>query len=417
MKNAATSLFGSVLGVIGLGLMIYSIALAASGALDPTFSDDGKVVLSFGGKQHRGYDVAIQPDGKVVVVGEKAFGSGASDFAVARYNANGTLDKTFSGDGKQTVNIGLIDLALGVAIQADGKIVVGGQTSGADYMADVAVARLNKNGALDTTFGGDGIVTLDFESSDNGGFDLTILDGKIVVAGYVYQTDGTAYNGAVYRFNKNGLPDATFGQGGISIVNFGGNDVFNAVTTFGGKIYAAGYSQGGSTAHDFAVARLWTNGKPDPAFSGDGKVRTNMGAIDVAGALAVSETGKVVVAGYSGANIAIAQYTAAGALDKAFSGDGKLKTALGSGAEGVAAIGGMIMVAGRTSLGDALLARFTAAGKPDSTFGIGGKVTTDWGGTDKYRSVVIHNDRIYVVGTTRDAANMDYRILVARYLN
>ncbi len=416
MKNAATSLFGSVLGVIGLGLMIYSIALAASGALDPAFSGDGKVTLSFGGKQHRGSDIAVQPDGKIVVAGEKIYGNGATDFAVARYNANGTLDKTFSGDGRQTVNIGLIDLALGVALQTDGKIVVGGQTSGADYMADVAVARLNKNGTLDRTFGGDGIVTLDFESSDNGGFDLAIMDGKIVVAGYAYRADGTAYNGTVYRFNKNGLPDATFGLNGVSIVNFGGNDVFNAVTTFAGKIYAAGYSQGGSTAHDFAVARLWTNGTPDPSFSGDGKVRTNLGAVDVAGALAVAD-GKVVVAGYSGSSIAVAQYTAAGALDKTFSGDGKLKTAVGSGAEGIAVQGGRITVAGRTSLGDALLMRFTAAGKPDPSFGVGGKVTTDWGGTDRYRSVAVLGDLVYAVGTTRDVSNADTLILVARYLN
>lgn len=400
----------------GLALLAYSIALAASGDLDPAFSRDGRVVLSFGGRYHRGWDVAVQPDGKVVVVGEKILAGGASDFAVARFNADGSLDKTFSGDGRQTIHIGFVDQALGVAIQPDGKIVVGGQTSGADYMADAAVARLNKNGALDRSFGGDGIVTTDYDDSDNGGFGLAVSKGKIVLAGYVYLPDGTAYNGAVYRYNANGSLDTAFSRDGILPIDFGGNDIFNAVEISAGKIYASGYSEGSTTAHDFAVARVNANGTLDASFSGDGKAKTNLGGIDVANALAVSGD-KVVVAGSSGPALAIVRYTAAGVLDKTFSGDGRLKSTVCSGAEGVAVLKGKITVAGRNALGDAVLARITSAGAMDATFGAGGKITTDWGGGDRYRSVVVKNNRIYVVGTTRDADDKDSRILVARYLD
>jgi len=416
MKTAKISFFEFLLTAACLALVIYSVALAASGALDPAFSGDGKVVLSFGGKYHRGWDIAVQPDGRVVVVGEKILASGGTDFAVARFNPNGSLDTTFGGDGRQTINFGAIDQALGVALQTDGKIVVAGQTSGADYMADVAVARLNKNGTLDPGFGGDGRVTTDFNGSDNGGFDVALQQGKIVVAGYVYLQDGTGYNGAVYRYNANGTPDSTFSQDGILPIDFGGSEIFNGVLVSSGKIYAAGYSQGGSTAYDFAVARLDANGTLDTSFSGDGKVKTNLGAIDVANALAVSG-GKVIVVGSSGPHLAVVQYTAAGALDKTFSGDGKFKTPLGSVAEGVAVQSGKITMAGRNALGDAVLARLTSAGQPDAAFGAGGIITADWGGGDRYRSVVVKNNRIYVVGTTRDAANKDYRILVARYLN
>ncbi|HEX3327573.1 MAG TPA: hypothetical protein VHV50_11305, partial [Actinomycetota bacterium] len=109
-----------------------------NGTLDPTFSSDGIQDTSFGGFVAMG--AALQPDGRIVVVG-RAQAGGNYDFGLARYNPNGTLDPTFSGDGKQTTDFGPFGFAAAVAIQADGKIVVAGEGLGADGTEDFAVAR------------------------------------------------------------------------------------------------------------------------------------------------------------------------------------------------------------------------------------------------------------------------------------
>ncbi len=129
------------------------------------------------------------------------------------------------------------------------------------------------------------------------------------------------------------------------------------------------------------------------------------------------------MAGRSSDSIAILRYTASGVLDPTFSGDGMLVTNLGLPAPGLDSVtlqGGKILVAGQTdhwndSTKDALLARFTTAGAPDPTFGAGGFVTTDWGGGERYYSVLFGNSRIYAVGGSEDTAGVG-RFIVAGYL-
>src|SRR5262245_60820528 len=97
----------------------------AAGALDLTFGSGGKVITDFDTTFERGNAVALQTDGKIIVVGTTDQGGSGTNFAVARYNANGTLDTSFSGDGKTATDFdGGSDEATGVAIQANGKIVV-----------------------------------------------------------------------------------------------------------------------------------------------------------------------------------------------------------------------------------------------------------------------------------------------------
>lgn len=418
MKKTHFPFCKSTLIAICLALLIYTVALAASGDLDTTFSGDGKIVQSFGGTVNRGFDVAVQPDGKVVVVGEK-WTSAGRDLAIARYNTNGSLDTTFSGDGKQVVNVRALDQAVAVAIQTDGKIVVGGQTCNADGTScDVAVVRLNANGNLDTSFSGDGKVTTDLNAGDNGGFDMALMGNKIVVAGYMH--DGSSYNAAIYQYLSNGNLDSTFSGDGILTINFGMEDFFNGVVISSGKIHVAGWSgpSDGSTA-DFITARVNSNGTMDATFSGDGKIKTSLGTLDYAGKLAVS-SGKVIVVGSSDNKIAIVQYTASGALDTTFSGDGKLKSNLGFPSPSLYAItiqGGKIVVSGRTDSagGDALLARFTSTGNLDATFSGDGIVTTDWGANDIYRSVLYKNSRLYVVGESSASLNAK-TFIIAAYL-
>jgi uncharacterized delta-60 repeat protein len=136
-----------------MNVVLASPAVAAAGDLDTSFDANGKVTTDFGGFDGAA-EVAIQPGGKIV-----AAGSAAGDFALARYNRDGSLDASFDGDGKVTTDFGgVFEAASAVAIQRDGKIVVAGSTGAVD---DFALARYNRDGSLDTRFDGDGKVTTD----------------------------------------------------------------------------------------------------------------------------------------------------------------------------------------------------------------------------------------------------------------
>ena len=136
------------------------------------------------GGDDRANGVALQSDGKIVVVG-----AAARDFAVARYNSNGSLDTSFSGDGKQTTDLGGVvtgDGANGVAIQANGKIVAVGVAGATSHASpnDFGLVRYNPNGSLDTTFSGDGKQRTDFDFESDEARGVAIQgDGKIVAVG------------------------------------------------------------------------------------------------------------------------------------------------------------------------------------------------------------------------------------------
>ncbi|HEV3365524.1 MAG TPA: delta-60 repeat domain-containing protein, partial [Acidimicrobiia bacterium] len=163
----------SLLGVVA------SPAHAAAGDLDTSFGTGGKVTTDFGGYEGASA-VAVQSDGKIVVAGY-TYG-GVEDFAIARYNANGSLDTGFGDDGKVTTDFGGYESASAIAL-ADGKILVAGYTYGG--VEDFAIARYNFNGNLDTSFSGDGKATTDFGGYESASA-IAVSDGKIVVAGYTY---------------------------------------------------------------------------------------------------------------------------------------------------------------------------------------------------------------------------------------
>jgi uncharacterized delta-60 repeat protein len=159
------------------------------GTLDTTFGDGGKVTTNFGfssGDNDAAYGLVIQADGKIV-----AAGRGDGRFALARYNADGTPDATFSSDGKLTTSFtARSEVAFGVAIQATGKIVVAGRAAGR-----FALARYNPDGTLDTTFSGDGKVRTNFTTRSDQASDVALhANGKIVLAG------GAGVGGSDSRF-------------------------------------------------------------------------------------------------------------------------------------------------------------------------------------------------------------------------
>ncbi len=218
----------------------------SDGSLDTTsFGTLGKVTTDFG-MNDIGYALVVQADGNIVVAGQSGL-----DFALARYTITGTLDSSFDGDGKVTTNIGTNDdIGYAVALQADGKIVVAGDSwNGGNY--DFALARYNSNGTLDTTFDTDGKVTTAIGSENWSEAVAIQADGKIVVAG-----EGN-FNFALARYNSDGTLDNTFGSGGTVTTSFWGNDYGNATAVQAdGKIVVAGNSLNLGDYY-FDLARYW----------------------------------------------------------------------------------------------------------------------------------------------------------------
>jgi uncharacterized delta-60 repeat protein len=359
---------------------------------------DGKVTTDFGGAD-RGYSVAVQPDGQILVAGysEDYFGS---VFALARYNPDGSLDTAFSDDGKLITDVGSSGHGRSVTLQTDGKILVAGYSDNGSN-TDFALVRYNPNGNLDTTFSGDGKFTTNFGFNDYGRSITLQKDGKILVAGYSF--NGSNSDFALVRYNLNGTLDTTFSGDGKVITYFGPVSAYGnrATVQMDGKILVAGDSYNGSNM-DFALARYHPDGTLDTTFSGDGKVITDFGndKWDESQSVAVQADGKILVAGFSAGDFALARYNANGSLDTTFSGDGKLTTDFGAYDQGYSVTvqtDGKILVAGSSGYSDFALARYTPDGNLDTTFSGDGKVTADFG--DVVRSVTVQADgKILVAG-------------------
>src|SRR5215831_1059121 len=305
-------------------------ALAVDGDLDPTFGTDGKVLTDFDHSTDIANAVAVQADGKLVVVGTTYINNDytGEDFAVARYNPDGTLDKTFGAGGKtQTDFPGLAAVASSVVVQSDGKIVVaGGAFPLFTFLGNFEVVRYNSNGSLDTSFGDRGIVTTNFPQGSYA-FDVALQpDGKIIAAGTVFvdfnpgESSNTDF--AVARYNPDGTPDTTFGNGGQVSTDFLGmeDDAFSVLIQPDGKIVAVGSANDPATFYDFAAVRYLSNGTIDTTFGVAGKVSTDFGVagFDRAHSAVLQADGRIVAAGFAisqnGAvqNFAVARYTSNG---------------------------------------------------------------------------------------------------------
>ncbi|MGB3527211.1 MAG: T9SS type A sorting domain-containing protein [Flavobacteriales bacterium] len=418
-----------------LFLALGATTFAQPGSLDGTFGNDGKVITAFGTDDDSGTSVAIQPDGKVVVAGF-TINVGGWDIALARYNADGTLDSSFGGDGKVTTDFGTYgDAGFSVAIQPDGKVVVAGK-AGYGAEADFALARYNTDGTLDNSFGGDGKVTTDFGMwGDEGNSVVIQLDGKIVVAGWA--TVDPEIDFALARYNTDGTLDNSFSADGKVTTDFGTgfNQGASVAIQPDGKIVVAGHTNVNSSGdRDFAVARYNMDGTLDISFSADGKVTTNLGtgtaygtAYDEGKSVAIQPDGKIVVAGYASngtdRDFALARYNTDGSLDNSFNMDGKVTTDFGTsddiGFSVAIQLDGKIVVAGsaESSTGYVFaLARYNTDGSLDNSFSADGKVTTDFGtGYASGFSAAIQPDgKVVVAG---NVTNQYFDFAVARYLS
>jgi uncharacterized delta-60 repeat protein len=270
------------------------------GTLDTGFSGDGKQTVDFGGTYDTAFGVSVQADGKILVSGESN-----GNFALVRLNANGSLDTSFDSDGRLTTDFsGGYDRGWAVASQADGKIVVSGSSyNAATGSSDFVIARYNTNGSLDTSFDLDGKATVDFfgTSGYDTGYGLALqADGKILVTGSVFNGATNQYDFGVARFNANGSLDTGFDGDGKLTTGFtasSSEESYDVAIQPDGKFVLAGSASSNST---FALARYNTNGSLDTSFSGDGLMTVDLGAgNDVAMSVAIQPDGHIVAGGYN----------------------------------------------------------------------------------------------------------------------
>ncbi|MEJ7623011.1 MAG: hypothetical protein WKF34_03380 [Pyrinomonadaceae bacterium] len=419
----------------GLILALPILILAAPGDLDLSFGSGGKVVTPIGSSNDFAQSVAMQSDGKIVAAGG-SLNSANFEFAVVRYNTDGTLDTSFGGTGKVVTVVGSSSFAYAVAIQADGKIVVAG-TSYTSANEDFTVVRYNADGSLDTSFGGTGKVVTQVGGSCDFASSVAIqADGKIVVAGQSYNGVGDCNAGtnfAVVRYNTNGTLDTTFNGTGKVVTPIGnGSSASSVAIQADGRIVAAGYSSSFGATYDFAVVRYNADGTLDTSFNGTGKVATPIGSSgDFARSVAIQSDGKIVAAGSScngvgncntGTNFAVVRYNPSGTLDTSFNGTGKVVTPIGSGNDYAASAAiqsdGKIVAAGgsRGTDFDFAVVRYNTNGTLDTSFNGTGRVVTPIGPNgNRANSVAIQSDgKIVAAGQSNNGLNHDFALV--RYL-
>jgi uncharacterized delta-60 repeat protein len=248
------------------------------GAVDAGFG--GMVTTDFAGGDDAASSVVVQPDGKIVVGGQAEIG-GTFRPALVRYTSLGGLDHSFGGgDGKVTTAVFDDSRINAVAVQADGKIVAVGSAGRDETSSDFLVLRYRPNGTLDPTFSGDGRATVDFAIRDSAEAVALQSNGAIVVAGDEFPTGSNA-NWALARFHGNGTLDHTFSTDGKLVTRLGDrNDFLTGVVVQGsGRIVGVGDSlDGTSFMFRGALVRYKPGGALDHSFSGDGKVLDTFGS-------------------------------------------------------------------------------------------------------------------------------------------
>jgi uncharacterized delta-60 repeat protein len=398
--------------------------------LDTSFGAGGRVTtgLNLNGA---GTKITLQSDGKIVAVG----GNTAGDFVVARYNTDGSADNSFGTNGIVTTNFGAQDNASDVAIAPDGTIIVAG-TTGHDF----ALAAYNSaDGSLVSSFGNSGRVITDVGPKDSCKAVRVQGDGKIVVAG---STAGTTLDYALLRYNADGTLDNTFGTNGIVQTDFDGrDDQANALAIQAdGKIVACGTSTvlHVNESADYSVARYNSDGSLDNTFATGGKlIHDYLNKNNYAYAIAISSNGRIVIAGASGGfkeafpgKMGIFRLNSNGTIDATFNQDAIRQILFGSftyaAARGVAINSdGKIYVSGyafnTNSDASFSLIRLGNRGVADTSFGINkrGRVTTDFRNSSAFSyDIALQTDGKIVLGgfANNTTATDNNELALARYL-
>src|SRR5579864_940262 len=393
-------------------LAVAGLAHASGGSLDPAFGKGGIAISNFGSPILVA-DAILQSDGKIVA----AISINESNFALARYLPNGALDGGFGTTGFAQTSFANFNTPTSMAIQPDGKIVVAGAATDDEQSFDFAVARFNSNGSLDNTFGAGGKATASVTGLLTGAVVVIQPDGKILVAGSALQFCRTCSPHLVLaRFNPNGSLDATFANHGMVAENNAMNPTTVALNTAGGILVEgnsaiAEFSPGGSPSSQVTPAAIARSSNSGPAaFLPDGSFIVAEAVSD--GSFRRRDTDTKVV-----------RFTAIGNIDPAFnsplldfSGEGS-NSGDASNAIAIQSNGQIVVVASHFSPGFTnvlfSLARLNPNGTLDPSFGSGGLVTTNVGGVEDVAAVLVQPDgKIVAIGTANNFSD----VALVRYL-
>ena len=426
-----------VISVPVLLLLSPAGAWAAPGDPDTSFSSDGFKTIDFpGGVADFGRAALVQSDGKIVLGGTSADPS-TYDFGVVRLLAGGSVDTSFSGDGFTSFDFlgsGGYDEIYDLAQQPDGKIVaVGYAEDNPSTGSGFAIARFKKNGTLDPNFSGDGMARFSFPGYDYAyGYAVELTeDGKILVGGEVGNSGDDDWRYAVIRVKSGGSIDNSFSSDGRVTTNFSPRyeGIWRMALQPDGKLVVGGwgYDETG-TNEQMTFARYKTGGSLDQTFSGDGKLMVDLTATgaDYVEGLALRPDGKIVADGFVAGtpnSIGLVRIKSGGGLDTSFSGDGKLVTnptgdniyirglELGDGND-------LVVTGAIDSPMEFFVARYEPGGGLDTTFGGGDGYARDMlpgaSASNGYSSTMQPNGRILVVGSATVGSQWDFA--VARYL-
>jgi uncharacterized delta-60 repeat protein len=416
----------SLSGVRGVGCVLIAtialplVCLGAAGDIDPDFGDGGVVVTNVFPGSSTAAAIAVQPDGRIVVAGDGYHGTSHDDVLVLRYHSDGSLDASFGDGGIVRTPGGHFEKTRALALQGDGKLLVVGSSN----IGEFRVARYESDGSPDLAFGVDGVVSTGIGPSPGDlqdGAEAVALqpDGKIVVAGSTYV--GNFRDFAIVRYQTDGSLDGTFGTGGIALLDWaGGHDEATGVAVQpDGRIVAGGTACATDVECDFAVARFDATGVLDPSFGSGGMVAFDVGdSEDRVAALLLQADGGIVVGGSSddgtGSVFAIARLLADGTADPAFpvamTSFPPPGAALNALAEGPA--GTLVAVGTAGAPGAVAVARYLADGSTDAGFGTAGIALLVAGADDRGRAVIVAGDgSILAAGSAGNDLRRDLTVL------
>jgi len=375
LSNGKIILVGSITNAT-TGADAAIVKYKKDGTLDNTFGINGTVTTDFGTQTDKANNVTIQSDGKILICGRIDPNTLNPKFFISRYDSLGNLDNSFAINGKIIDSMYTFNV---IKVQTDGKIIAAGSKTYNingifNWRTDFFVSRYNSNGSIDNSFGTNGVVILNADTS-NFFTDLEIQnDGKILACGKGNNPSNPINgNHRIFRLNSNGTIDNSFGTNGRITMPSGEGYLTDINLKNNSKIICAG---GGHT-NGFEIYQFNMNGSIDSTFGNNGKVFTSFNALDSPGmGVNIQQDGKIILGGYADAVYAIARYSANGVLDNTFGNAGKVTTPnTGNAQSCFLQTDGKIVLAGSSN--SFLMTRYWAV--PDSTacnfsYGINGMV-------------------------------------------
>ncbi|MFL5798556.1 MAG: delta-60 repeat domain-containing protein [Actinomycetota bacterium] len=272
-----------------------------AGVLDQSFGDHGKVTIDFTASPDSAWDVAVSEGGRILLAGQSG-ATAHSRFALVRLNGNGTLDHTFGGDGKVTESVfGGPSYVWDVVVRADGSIVATGNQNGGAFDS-VAIAAFHPNGSPDSGFGDAGAWIADAPNNAYANAIVRLPSGKYMVGASV-QVGSDQFDVGLFRFGANGHLDTSFGTNGLVARDFASSEFVTDMQRSGSKLVISIERDRNAQPPQMAIVRLLAGGAPDTGFGNLGLA--SAGLPDASGeALAVQQDGKPVVAGDSNSGAA-----------------------------------------------------------------------------------------------------------------